>query len=181
MILFLFSMLLFFFLQVFFPQFMAWLFIFLPVFFAEVFFFSISWAAPVAYGGFQGGVRSCSCQPMPQPQQPGIWATSPAYTIAHGNARSPTHWARPGSEPATSWFLVRLLTTEPQRELQKFLIVTESSLPIFFLLWIVFLVLCLKRHCQTPGHLNFLPCSILFFFFFFFCLFWATPAAYGGS
>ena len=43
---------------------------------------------------------------MPEPQQLGIWAVSATYTTAHGNARSFTHWARPGIEPATSWFLV---------------------------------------------------------------------------
>ena len=31
---------------------------------------------------------------------------SVTYTTARGNARSLTHWARPGIEPATSWFLV---------------------------------------------------------------------------
>ena len=29
---------------------------------------------------------------------------------AHGNARSLTHWARPGIEPASSWILVQFLT-----------------------------------------------------------------------
>ena len=43
---------------------------------------------------------------VPQPQQCGIRATSATYTTAHGNAGSLTHWARPGIEPATSWFLV---------------------------------------------------------------------------
>ena len=43
---------------------------------------------------------------MPQPQQHGIWVMSATYTTAHGNARSLTHWARPGIKPATSWFLV---------------------------------------------------------------------------
>ena len=28
------------------------------------------------------------------------------YTTTHGNAGSSTHWARPGIEPTTSWFLV---------------------------------------------------------------------------
>ena len=27
----------------------------------------------------------------------------PAYTTAHGSARSLTHWARPGIEPSSSW------------------------------------------------------------------------------
>ena len=31
---------------------------------------------------------------------------SATYTTAHGNTGSLTHWARPGIEPTTSWFLV---------------------------------------------------------------------------
>ena len=27
-----------------------------------------------------------------------------------------THWARPGTEPASSWILVRIITTEPKQE-----------------------------------------------------------------
>ena len=33
---------------------------------------------------------------MPQPQQHKILAVSETYTTAHGNARSLTHWVRPG-------------------------------------------------------------------------------------
>ena len=33
----------------------------------------------------------------------------PAYTTAHSNTRSLTHWVRPGIEPTTSWFLVRFI------------------------------------------------------------------------
>ena len=54
---------------------------------------------------------------VPRPQQHGIWATSVAYTTAHGNTRSLTHWARPGIELISSWILVRCVTSEPQREL----------------------------------------------------------------
>ena len=43
---------------------------------------------------------------MPESQQLGIRALSATHTTAHGNARSSTHWARPGIEPATPWFLV---------------------------------------------------------------------------
>ena len=39
------------------------------------------------------------------------------YTTAHGNAGSLTHKARSGIEPATSWFLVRFVSTAPQQEL----------------------------------------------------------------
>ena len=43
---------------------------------------------------------------MPEPQQLRIRAASATYTTAHRNARSLTHWTRPGIQPATSWFLV---------------------------------------------------------------------------
>ena len=36
---------------------------------------------------------------------------------AHGNAISLTHWERPGSEPASSWILIALITTELKQEL----------------------------------------------------------------
>ena len=42
---------------------------------------------------------------------------SATYTIAHGHAGSPTHWARPGIEPMSSLILVKFISTEPQREL----------------------------------------------------------------
>ena len=61
--------------------------------------------------------RNCSCQSTPQPQQCQIQAASATYTIAHGNARSLTHWARPGIEPMSSWILVGFISTDPQQEL----------------------------------------------------------------
>jgi len=73
-------------------------------------FFVFSRAAPAAYGGSQArgliGAVACSCHPTPEPQQCQIRATSVTYITAHGNYGSLTHWARPGIEPATSWFLV---------------------------------------------------------------------------
>ena len=56
-----------------------------------------------------GSNLSCGCQPTPQPQPCQIWVSSLTYTTAHSNARSLTHWARPGIEPVTSWFLVRFV------------------------------------------------------------------------
>ena len=53
----------------------------------------------------------------PQPRQGQIPAASGTYTAAHSNTRSLTHGARPGIEPATSWFLVELASAEPGREL----------------------------------------------------------------
>ena len=41
---------------------------------------------------------------MPPPQPCQIWAASVTYTIAQSNTGSLTYRARPGIEPATSWF-----------------------------------------------------------------------------
>ena len=51
---------------------------------------------------------------MPKPYQCRIWAVSVTYAIAHGNARSLTHWSGPGIEPMSSWILVRFVSTEQQ-------------------------------------------------------------------
>ena len=69
-------------------------------------------ATPVAYGSSQamGWIKSCSCWPMPQPQQCGIQATSVAYTTAQSNVGSLIHWARPGIKPMSSWIWVRFIT-----------------------------------------------------------------------
>ena len=39
------------------------------------------------------------------------------YATLHCNAGALTHWVRPGTEPPTSWFLVRFVSSAPQREL----------------------------------------------------------------
>ena len=67
----------------------------------------------------QGSNQSCSHQPTAQPQQHQILAASATYPTTHGNAGSLTHWARPGIEPATPWFLVGFTSTEPWRELHR--------------------------------------------------------------
>ena len=59
-----------------------------------------------------------------QPQQLRIRAMSVTYTTAHGNARSLTHWVRPGIQPASSWILV---TREPQRELLRWFLLPFIS------------------------------------------------------
>jgi len=78
-------------------------------FFFFLVFLPFSGATPEAYGGSQarGSIRAVAASlRTPQPQQRGIQAESATYTTAHGNAGSSTHWARPGTEPSTSWFLV---------------------------------------------------------------------------
>ena len=42
---------------------------------------------------------------------------SGTYTTTHGNAGSLIHWARPGIEPKTSWFLIGFVSTVPWRAL----------------------------------------------------------------
>ena len=71
-------------------------------------------------------VRSHSLWPTPQPQQHQILAESAAYTKAHGNARSLTHWMRPGLKPTSSWILAGFVTAEPQWELQENLSLNAS-------------------------------------------------------
>ena len=46
-----------------------------------------------------------------------IRAKSATYTTAHDNAGSLTQRARPGMEPANSWFLVGFVSAAPQRQL----------------------------------------------------------------
>ena len=57
----------------------------------------------------QGLNRSCSCQPTPQPQQLGIQAVSVTHTTARGNTRSLIHWVGQGTQPESSWILVRFI------------------------------------------------------------------------
>ena len=53
-----------------------------------------------------GSKRNCSCQPMPQPWQCWIWASSSTHAASCSNAGFLTHWVRPGIEP-TSWWTLR--------------------------------------------------------------------------
>ena len=75
-------------------------------------------ATHIGYGGSQDrGLISCSCRPVPEPQQRGIWAASATYTTAHSNAGSWTHLARPGIKSTTSWFLVGFISAASRWEL----------------------------------------------------------------
>ena len=76
--------------------------------------------------------RIYSCWPTPEPQQCKIWAASVTYTTAHSNARSLTHWARPGMGPSTSWFLVGFVN---QRQNFKAVFISSSEVRSYFLFW----------------------------------------------
>ena len=39
--------------------------------------------------------------------------------LHHNSGKHSTHWARPGIEPKTSWFLVRFISAAPRQELLK--------------------------------------------------------------
>ena len=76
-----------------------------------LFFFFLFRAAPVAYEIPWLGVElELQMKSIPQSQQLGIQAISANYDAACGNARSLTHRARPGVEPASSWTLIGFLT-----------------------------------------------------------------------
>ena len=60
---------------------------------------------------------------------------SATYTATHGNARAPTHWARPGIEPASSWVLVRFVSAALQQEF-----------PNWFSYFIFYLFIYLQPH-----------------------------------
>ena len=68
----------------------------------------------VAYGGSQARGRIGAIAAGLQPQKHGIWAMSAAYTTAHGNTGSLTHWTRSEIEPASSWMLDRFISITGQ-------------------------------------------------------------------
>ena len=69
-----------------------------------LFFLDLFRVSPMAYGSFQAREHK-------------IWAVSATYTTPHGNAGSLTCWLRPEIEPASSWIVVRFISTEPCQEL----------------------------------------------------------------
>ena len=96
----------------------------------------------------QGSNLSCCFQSMPESQQHQIQATSATYTRARGNTGSLTHWARPGMEPATSWFLVGLFPLCHDRNANIFRIIwptyPPSDSPHY----------CLPEFCETQMSLS---------------------------
>ena len=77
------------------------------------FFFRVT---TTAYGDSQarGWIGAVVAGLHQQPQQHRIRAVSAAYTKAHGNTKSLSHWARPRIKPASPWLLVGCISTEPQ-------------------------------------------------------------------
>ena len=84
------------------------------LFFQDSYLFIYFWsyclfrAAPTAYGGFQarGPIRAVAAG-LRHTHSNARSDLCLTITTAHSNARSLTHWARPGIEPTSSWMLVR--------------------------------------------------------------------------
>ena len=90
---------------------------------------------PAAYGGSQarGRIRAVVSS-LCQPQQRRIRAVPATYTTAHSNAGSPTHRARPGIEPTTSWLPVGpinycAMTGTPKKIFLKNTFLCQRTLP----------------------------------------------------
>ena len=88
------------------------------LFFFFSFVFCLLRSTPTAYGDSQarGQIRGIAAG-LRHSHSNQIWATSVTYTTAHGNARSLTHWVRPGIESETSCFLVGFISAVPRWEL----------------------------------------------------------------
>jgi len=69
------------------------------------FFFFLFRDAPAAYRNSQARGR--------------IRAIATSSCHSHSDARFLSHWARPGIEPASSWIVVKFMSTEPRWELPE--------------------------------------------------------------
>ena len=115
--------------------------------------FLLSRAAPVGTWKFpgEGSNGSCSCRPTPQPQQLSIWAASVTYTTAHGNAGSLTHSARPGIEPASSWFPVGFVNHWPTKGAPASVLLNRET--CFSVIPTVKIALFILTYTKHPVHM----------------------------
>ena len=92
------------------------LFIRLLAFFFFFFFFCLFRTIPLAYGSSRArgqiGAVATSLQHIHSNEGSEL-RLQPTYTTNHSNARSSTHWVRPGIEPEYSWMLFGFTTTKP--------------------------------------------------------------------
>ena len=114
---------------------------------------------PFFIKGKHAAYASSQARGQVKPWQLGIWAASATYATAHGNTGSLTHWAGPGIEPASSWVLVRFVTTKPQWELHNPSLSWKQGssaiimLPVpYFLLWTMFCSACTGQIIPTAAH-----------------------------
>ena len=122
-------------------------------------------AAPLAYGGFQGrgqigAVAAGLCHSHSNARSVlHLWPTPQLMAMLD---RSLTHWAGPGMKPASSWILVRFVSTEPQEEHQEISIDLFSS---SLILSLVVSSLLMRPPKATALITVFLTCNISFWFF----------------
>ena len=129
--------------------------------------FVFSRAIPAAYGGSQA-------QPMP-----GDLSHVFDYTTAHSNARSLTHWERPGINPSSSWILVRFVSAEPWWELptastsDRLLSFQETTwpkaAPVFFFFFLIFIDVQLIYNVNFFCTSKWFSYTYTYIFFFIFC------------
>ena len=80
-----------------------------------------------------------------------IRATAVGLHHSHRNVGSPTHWARPGIKPISSWIPVRFISTAPQWEFLQYCFLTALSWPLHPLPFLV--NNCLSLPFGTQGQL----------------------------
>ena len=128
----------------------------------EFFFFLFRAYGSSQARGWIGSIAASLCLSQSNTgSQPRLW---PSPHTAHSNARSLTHWERSGIKPASLQIVVTFLFTEPQRELQKYLIYFNLLKSLLFFL-VHLSNLWLMESLQVDPHLS-LTCpqkSALFF------------------
>ena len=87
------------------------------LFYFTLFYLFFFRARPMAYGGPQnrGPIRAVAA------------SLRHRHSHSHSNARSLTHWARPGIKPISSGLLIRFVSTVPQRELPEGLLKEKAK------------------------------------------------------
>ena len=149
------------------------------------FFFFLFRTAPMAYGCSLARSRiraTVAGLHAPQLWLCGIQDASVTYNTAHGNARSLTHWVRPGIEPSSSWILAMMGTPRTSNTTlnksgysgQPFKIVLDLrgktfrssllSIKLWFLSYMPFIIL---RHITSIPTLSFYHKWMLNFAMFF--------------
>ena len=96
------------------------------------FFFHLLRAAPRAYRASQarGQIRAVASSLHYSHRNTGSKLPLRPTPTAHSNARSLTHWMRPGIEPTSSWILVRFINHWTMMGTPTFRLLISTSCPI---------------------------------------------------
>ena len=131
------------------------------------FFFCLFRAAPPAYGSSQarGGIRDAAASLHHSHRDARSEPHLRPTPLAHGNAESLTHWARPGIEPTSSWILARFVTAGAMTEtaLPRLMIIKIlcfawlyiNAIPLYVASWKNFfslkIIFVRSSHCGAVG------------------------------